>query len=195
MSSFHDSEDDPHYRESSVASSSNSHSRSRPNPHPNNSRTFLDRLRAGSTDTYDHAHDDDYQRRGEGSDLGLGLGGGDTVQDELGEEDGDGDERELDDVRRLGKVWVRERGMVGIGQWEGDLVDSLFDKLEQQVSRTLTFPPHLCMDSERTWEGLARMRTWGCWCLSRGLSCGAGGGGSVDGLFRRSMCTGQVRGK
>ena len=44
------------------------------------------------------------------------------------------EEDELDDVRRLGRVWVRERGTVEIMRWEGDLVDSLFDKLEQQVS-------------------------------------------------------------
>jgi hypothetical protein len=31
-------------------------------------------------------------------------------------------------------VWVRERGTVEIQQWEGDLIDSLLDKLEQQVS-------------------------------------------------------------
>lgn len=43
------------------------------------------------------------------------------------------DEEDLDDVRRMGKVWVRERGTVDIMRWEGELVDGLFDKLEQQV--------------------------------------------------------------
>lgn len=67
-------------------------------------------------------------RRGEGD------GGG--VDSEIGTElDFDLDEdEELDDVRRMGRVWVRERGTVEIQQWEGDLIDSLLDKLEQQVS-------------------------------------------------------------
>lgn len=42
-------------------------------------------------------------------------------------------EDELDDVRRLGRVLVRERGTPGLLEWEGELVDSLLDKLEQQV--------------------------------------------------------------
>ena len=49
--------------------------------------------------------------------------------------DPDGDEDELGDVKRMGEVWVKERGTVEIMGWEGDLVDSLFDKLEQQVRR------------------------------------------------------------
>jgi hypothetical protein len=44
------------------------------------------------------------------------------------------DDNELDDVRKMGKVWVKERGTVDIMPWEGDLIDTLFDKLEQQVS-------------------------------------------------------------
>ncbi len=43
------------------------------------------------------------------------------------------DEEDLDDVRRMGRVWVRERGTVDLMAWEGDLIDTLFDKLEQQV--------------------------------------------------------------
>ena len=41
---------------------------------------------------------------------------------------------DLDDVRKMGKVWVKERGTVDIMPWEGELIDTLFDKLEQQVS-------------------------------------------------------------
>ena len=44
-----------------------------------------------------------------------------------------GDEDEGDDVRRLSRAWVKERGTQAIMQWEGDLMDELFDKLEQQV--------------------------------------------------------------
>jgi len=44
------------------------------------------------------------------------------------------DESELDDLRRLARVWVRERGTLAILMWEGEVVDSLLDKLEQQVS-------------------------------------------------------------
>jgi GINS complex subunit 4 len=43
------------------------------------------------------------------------------------------DEDEGNDVKRLGRVWVKERGMGDILPWEGDLMDQLFDKLEQQV--------------------------------------------------------------
>ena len=53
----------------------------------------------------------------------------------LNGDDGDGeDEGELDDVKRLGRAWVKERGTVDLMRWEGDLIDVLFDKLEQQVS-------------------------------------------------------------
>lgn len=48
--------------------------------------------------------------------------------------DGEADKDELDDVRKMGRVWVKERGTVDIMPWEGDLIDTLFDKLEQQVS-------------------------------------------------------------
>lgn len=43
------------------------------------------------------------------------------------------EEGELDDLRRLGRVWVRERGTPAILAWEGELLDSLLDKVEQQV--------------------------------------------------------------
>ena len=44
----------------------------------------------------------------------------------------DEDDEDLDDVRKLGRAWVKERGTVDIMPWAGDLIDSLFDKLEQQ---------------------------------------------------------------
>jgi hypothetical protein len=48
------------------------------------------------------------------------------------------DEDEGNDVKRLGRVWVKERGMGDILAWEGDLMDGLFDKLEQQVGFNLS---------------------------------------------------------
>ena len=45
----------------------------------------------------------------------------------------DEDEDEGNDVKRLGRIWVKERGTGDIMPWEGDLMDALFDKLEQQV--------------------------------------------------------------
>jgi hypothetical protein len=48
------------------------------------------------------------------------------------------DEDEGNDVKRLGRIWVKERGTGDIMPWEGDLMDALFDKLEQQV-RPLLF--------------------------------------------------------
>lgn len=44
------------------------------------------------------------------------------------------EEETLDDVRRLSRCWVRERGVPGLLRWEGELLDSLLDRLEQQVS-------------------------------------------------------------
>ncbi|KAI9637570.1 uncharacterized protein MKK02DRAFT_23629 [Dioszegia hungarica] len=58
--------------------------------------------------------------------FGEGGGGGDG-----GDED-ETLEGDMDDVRRLGVVWVRERGTGEIMSWEGDLIDSIFDKLDQQ---------------------------------------------------------------
>ncbi|WRT68534.1 uncharacterized protein IL334_005511 [Kwoniella shivajii] len=59
--------------------------------------------------------------RMEGSELGLDV-----------DLDLDLDMEELDDVKKLGKIWTRERGTVELGNWEGDLIDGIFDKLEQQ---------------------------------------------------------------
>jgi hypothetical protein len=56
----------------------------------------------------------------------------DALQSMLGEEEDD-----ADDVKRLAKAWVKERGTQAIMQWEGDLMDELFDKLEQQVCLSL----------------------------------------------------------
>lgn len=44
------------------------------------------------------------------------------------------DDEEDNDVKRLGRCWVKERGTGDVMPWEGDLIDLLFDKLEQQVS-------------------------------------------------------------
>ncbi|WVR09486.1 hypothetical protein IAU60_006554 [Kwoniella sp. DSM 27419] len=62
---------------------------------------------------------------------GMGLGEGDGGEMDLDLED-------LDDVRRIGLVWVKERGTPEIMPWEGDLVDNIFDKLEQQVKMVNT---------------------------------------------------------
>jgi GINS complex subunit 4 len=64
-----------------------------------------------------------------GSDVGMGM--------EDDEEDGN-------DVKRLGRVWVKERGTGDIMPWEGDLMDQIFDKLEQQVGF-----PH---QARKTWS-------------------------------------------
>jgi len=64
------------------------------------------------------------------------YGQGDEHMDEMDTDTGiEADEDDdLDDVRKMGKVWVKERGTVDIMPWEGELIDTLFDKLEQQVS-------------------------------------------------------------
>ena len=61
----------------------------------------------------------------------------DGAGDENGDLDLDEDDEDVDDVRRMGKVWVKERGTVNLMSWEGDLMDTLFDKLEQQVGSQL----------------------------------------------------------
>ena len=43
------------------------------------------------------------------------------------------EEGPVGDVERMARAWVKERGTGDILAWEGDVVDSLFDKLEQQV--------------------------------------------------------------
>lgn len=53
----------------------------------------------------------------------IGIGG---VQKE--------DEEEETEVKRLTKVWVRERGTPEIMQWEGELVEECLHRLQQQVS-------------------------------------------------------------
>jgi hypothetical protein len=88
------------------------------------SRSFMDRLNQGGA---------------------SGSSRLDMDVEENEEEDLDVDEDELDDVRRMGKVWVRERGIGGIIAWEGDLVDSLFDKLEQQVNSSSSRSTRLLM--------------------------------------------------
>jgi hypothetical protein len=74
----------------------------------------------------------------------------DTILGEgAGEEELEGD---MDDVRRLGLVWVRERGTADIMRWEGDLIDSVFDKLEQQVSSSF----HLSITQFQAMQGARR---------------------------------------
>lgn len=82
---------------------------------------------------------------------GVGLGDGDQGSElDLDFED------EENDVKRMGRIWVKERGTVEIMPWEGDLIDGLFDKLEQQVSN---------LDNPSN-EGGPEMMAWGCeWCL------------------------------
>jgi hypothetical protein len=39
------------------------------------------------------------------------------------------------DVKRLIRAWMRERGTRDIMDWEGDLVDTVLNKVDQQVSK------------------------------------------------------------
>ncbi|WWD19190.1 hypothetical protein CI109_103648 [Kwoniella shandongensis] len=87
---------------------------------------------------------------GAGSSVGYGEGGESSFgfapdNEGLGSQsqtDLDLDEmeemEEMDDVKKMGLVWVRERGTVEIMNWEGDLIDGLFDKLEQQQKMVTT---------------------------------------------------------
>lgn len=65
---------------------------------------------------------------------GLDLGGRDG---ELGEglEDFEAYQFEDDnDVKQLIRAWMRERGTRDIMLWEGELLDTVLHKVEQQVS-------------------------------------------------------------
>lgn len=119
MSSFFDDPDSDHETEQSYprpgqarASSSRARSPTTTNSiaptSPSHSRAFS--LIPGT--------EDDGASRGIGSEMG-------DMEDEA--------EDEGNDVKRLGRIWVKERGTGDIMPWEGDLMDTLFDKLEQQV--------------------------------------------------------------
>lgn len=43
-----------------------------------------------------------------------------------------------DDLRLLEAAWVRERGAPAVLAWEGELVDAVLDKVEQQVGLCVT---------------------------------------------------------
>ncbi|WVQ81818.1 hypothetical protein IAT38_003945 [Cryptococcus sp. DSM 104549] len=66
-----------------------------------------------------------------GSEYGGDRGGdgGDGGEDF---DDLDMDVEDMDDVKKMGLVWARERGTTDIMPWEEELVESLLDKLEQQ---------------------------------------------------------------
>lgn len=119
---------------SGVSSSSRAETSRRPNNN-GNTRRGISRL-----DTEDDMSSIGGYRRpgGIGAGMDIDLYGDDD--DDGGPGDGDDPEvgepleGDMDDVRRLGVVWVRERGTPDIMKWEGELVDTVFDKLEQQVS-------------------------------------------------------------
>ena len=108
------------------ASSSRTHDRSS----SAGSRSFLSRLETNAS-TFDRDERDLVLEQGSslGEPRDLSLGDADEGEGE-GEDE---NEDELEDVKRMTRVWVRERATVEIMNWQGDLVDSLFDKLEQQV--------------------------------------------------------------
>lgn len=60
--------------------------------------------------------------------------------DDDGDDGADGDDGGADDgeedtrVRRLMRAWVAERSAPSVLRWEGDIVDDLMHKVEQQVS-------------------------------------------------------------
>ncbi len=139
MSSFFDEDEEigslpvlsppvPNSRFSSNAHASSSHDRG--SSIASGSRSFLSRLESispnGKFERISILDDDSRLRLDEGD--ANGAGG-------LALDGDEGDEMDLDDVKRMGRIWLRERGTVEILHWEGDLVDALFDKLEQQVGQ------------------------------------------------------------
>ncbi|WVF67556.1 hypothetical protein IAT40_002313 [Kwoniella sp. CBS 6097] len=126
-------------------------------PSVGGSSSFLDRLRSTVSPPPAQAQGQGYAQRqnsrasnsiyddtsisgyagGEGSIYGRGdvENDGEEAGTEIGLDDLD---EELDDVRKLGVIWVRERGTPELMPWEGDLMDSVFDKLEQQAKMVHT---------------------------------------------------------
>ncbi|OCF57572.1 hypothetical protein L486_05031 [Kwoniella mangroviensis CBS 10435] len=123
-------------REGSVSGSSSflDRLRSTVSPPPAQSHSHNERSRA-SASIFDESNTSISGREyggsilGEGEEeedgMGLGLGLGQGLEEEEDEED-------MNDVKRLGKIWVRERGTPELGEWKGELIDQVFDKLEQQ---------------------------------------------------------------
>jgi len=63
------------------------------------------------------------------------MGGPQDDDDDDGDDgagDGEGDEEDTR-VRRLMRAWVAERAAPSVLRWEGDIVDDLMHKVEQQV--------------------------------------------------------------
>jgi hypothetical protein len=77
--------------------------------------------------------------------MGIGSEMGDMEHE-------DEDEDEGNDVKRLGRIWVKERGTGDIMPWEGDLMDTLFDKLEQQACFLAQVGGSELMDGSKRWS-------------------------------------------
>ncbi len=64
----------------------------------------------------------------------LDDGGDGDSPDDLKVDQEEDVEEEINAVKRLGRAWVKERGLVDIARWEGELVEDCLEKLGQQVS-------------------------------------------------------------
>lgn len=64
---------------------------------------------------------------------------------------------DVDDVKRLSRAWVRERGMAGLTRWQGELVESCLNKLGQQVRAIVRRAPD--SSPQPTSEGRCRRRS------------------------------------
>lgn len=80
----------------------------------------------------------------------------------------EGDGEEDNDVKRLGRCWVKERGTGDIMPWEGDLIDQVFDKLEQQVSPRGSLIRSITSGGTRRYGGL-EYAFWNRGCRKTGF--------------------------
>lgn len=139
MASFFDDPDSDHedsYGRSGPARASSSRAQSTLNDGGNSIAPTSPSTRSRTFSLVPGTDDDRSFRDGESA---LGVSAFDLHD---GADEGD-QEEDGNDVKRLGRVWVKERGTGDIMPWEGDLMDQLFDKLEQQVLSSLLGPAEL----------------------------------------------------
>ncbi|WVW85482.1 hypothetical protein I302_107520 [Kwoniella bestiolae CBS 10118] len=113
------------------------------------SSSFLDRLRSTVSPPPAHQYSENENDRSrasasifdEGSTSGR-IGASSNLDDDddddhgmgsvFGNEEEEEDEEDMNDVKKLGRALMRERGIPDLGGWKGELIDGVFDKLEQQ---------------------------------------------------------------
>lgn len=100
--------------------------------------SFMSRLQSASPGPSGYGPtEDDLASINGGGPYGAGEHGMERDESRLLAEMLEREDEEMDDMKRICRIWVKERGTPDIMQWEGDLIDNLMNKLEQQVGHLL----------------------------------------------------------